>query len=110
MVFIHSCLSRLRFSLRRDVIDYHNILLLSFFNRGEYYFLMNIYSNNCYSIVKLMLDQVINIPNLLYMGGDFNIRDIEWDLSISAYSTAGQVLIDLADSLCLVSPIVVCEA
>jgi len=31
------------------------------------------------------------------MGGDFNIRDTEWDLSVFAHSTASQVLIDLAD-------------
>jgi len=46
-----------------------------------------------------MLDQVIDIPNLLYMDRDFNIRDIEWDLSVSAHSIAGQALMDLADSL-----------
>ena len=77
MVFIHSHLSRLRFSLRRDVADHCDILLLSFFNRGEYHFLMNVYSDDCYSAVKFMLDQIIDIPNLLYMGGDFNIRDTE---------------------------------
>ena len=31
------------------------------------------------------------------MSGNFNIRDTEWDLSVFAYSTASQVLIDLAD-------------
>ena len=49
-----------------------------------------------------MLDQIIDIPNLLYMGGDFNIRDAEWDLSISSHPAAGQTLMDLADSLGLV--------
>ena len=34
---------------------------------------------------------------MLYIDGDFNIRDTEWDLSVFAYSTASQVLIDLAD-------------
>jgi len=102
MAFIHSCLSRLRFSLRRDVVDHHNILLLSFFNRGECHFLMNVYSDDYYSAVKFMLDQIIDIPNLLYMGGDFNIRDAEWDLSVFSHPVAGQALMDLADSLGLV--------
>ena len=102
MAFIHSRLSRLRFSLRRDVVDHCNILLLSFFNRGECYFLMNVYSDDCHSAVKFMLDQIIDIPNLLYMGGDFNIRDAEWDPSVSSYPAAGQALVDLADSLDLV--------
>ena len=79
MAFIHSRLSRLRFSLRRDMVNHRNILLLSFFNRGECHFLMNIYSDDRHSAVKFILDQIIDIPNLLYMGGDFNIRDAEWD-------------------------------
>ena len=102
IAFIHSRLSRLRFSLRRDVVDHCDILLLSFFNRGECHFLMNVYSDNRHSAVKFMLDQIIDIPNLLYMGGDFNIRDVEWDLSVSSHPAASQALVDLADSLGLV--------
>ena len=77
MTFIYSCLSRLRFSLRRDVIDYCDILLLSFFNRGKCYFFINIYLDDYQSAIKFMLDQVIDISNLLYINGDFNIRDAE---------------------------------
>jgi len=40
---------------------------------------MNVYSDDRHSAVKFMLDQIIDIPNLLYMGEDFNIRDAEWD-------------------------------
>jgi len=69
MAFIYSRLSRLRFSLKRDMVDHCDILLLSFFNREECYFLMNVYSDDRHSAVKLMLDQIIDIPNLLYMGG-----------------------------------------
>jgi len=36
------------------------------------------------------------------MGGDFNIRDTEWDPSVSSHPVAGQTLMDLADSLGLV--------
>ena len=39
MTELVSRLSRLRFSLRRDVVDHRDILLLSFFNRGEYHFI-----------------------------------------------------------------------
>ena len=102
MAFIHSCFSKLCFALRRDVVDHRDILLLSFFNRGECHFLMNIYSDDHHSAVKFMLDQVIDIPNLLYMGGDFNVRDAEWDPSVSSHPAAGQALMDLADSLGLV--------
>ena len=77
MASIHSHLSRLRFSLRKDVVDHRDILFLSFFNRGECHFLMNVYSDDCHSAVKFILDQIIDIPNLLYINGDFNIRDAE---------------------------------
>ena len=36
------------------------------------------------------------------MGGDFNIRDAEWDPSVSLHPAAGQSLRDLADSYSLV--------
>ena len=36
------------------------------------------------------------------MGRDFNIRDAEWDPSVSSHPAAGQALMDLADSLGLV--------
>jgi len=63
---------------------------------------MNVYSDDCHSAIKFMLDQIIDIPNLLYMGGDFNIRDAKWDLSVSLHPAADQALMDLADSLGLV--------
>jgi len=63
---------------------------------------MNVYLDNRHSAVKFMLDQIIDIPNLLYMGGDFNIRDAEWDPSVSLHPATGQALVDLADSLGLV--------
>ena len=62
----------------------------------------NDYSDDRHSAVKFMLDQIIDIPNLLYMGGDFNIRDADWDPSVSSHPAAGQALMDLADSLGLV--------
>jgi len=102
MAFIHSHLSRLGFSLRRDVIDHRNILLLFFFNREKYHFLINVYLDNHHSAAKFMLDQVIDISNLLYIGENFNIRDAKRNLSVSAYPVVGQALIDLTDSLGLV--------
>jgi len=63
---------------------------------------MSFYSDNHHSAVKFMLDQVIDIPNLLYIDGDFNIGDADWDPLVSSYPTAGQTLMDLADSFGLV--------
>ena len=102
MCFIHSRLSRLRFALRRDIVDHRDIQLLSFFNRGRCQFLMNVYSDNLHTAVDFLSREALNIPNLLYMGGDFNIRDAEWDPSVSSHPAAGQSLRDLADSYSLV--------
>jgi len=77
MCFIHFRLSRLCFALRRDIVDHRDIQLLSFFNRGRYQFLMNVYSDNLHTTVNFLTREALNIPNLLYMDGDFNIRDAE---------------------------------
>jgi len=89
MAFIYKHFSRLCFALRKNIINHHNILLLSFFNRNECHFLMNVYLDDCQSAIKFMLDQVIDISNLLYMSKDFNVRDAEWDPSITSYPAAG---------------------
>ena len=102
MCFIHSRLSRLFFALRRDIVDYRDIQLLFFFNRGRCQFLINVYSDDLHTAVNFLTKEALNIPNLLYMGRDFNIRDAEWDPSISLHSATGQFLRDLADSYNLV--------
>ena len=105
MCFIHSRLSRLCFTFRRDIVDYRDIQLLSFFNRGQCQFLMNIYSDDLHTAVDFLSNAAPNIPHLLYIGGDFNVRDAEWDPSVSSYPAAGQSLMDLADSYSLVCSI-----
>ena len=89
MCFIHSRLSRLCFALRRDIVDHRDIQLLSFFNRGRCQFLMNVYSDNLHTAINFLSRKALNIPNLLYMGGDFNIRDAEWNPSVLSHSAAG---------------------
>ena len=106
MCFIHSRLSRLCFALRRDIVDYRDIQLLSFFNRGRCQFLMNVYSDDLHTAVDFLSNEALNIPHLLYMRGDFNIKDAEWDpFVISLHPTAGQALMDLAESYSLVHSI-----
>ena len=55
-----------------------------------------------HTVVDFLYNKALNIPNLLYMEEDFNIRDVEYNLSISSYLAARQVLRDLADSYSLV--------
>ena len=102
MYFIHSKLFRLCFASRKDIVDYRNIQLLSFFNRGRCQFLINVYLDNLYTAMDFLFNKALNISNLLYIGENLNIRDAEQNLSISSHPTAGQILIDLAKSYSLV--------
>jgi len=95
MCFIHSRLSRLRFALRRDIVDH----------RDWCQFLMNVYLDDLHTAVDFLSNAAPNIPYLLYMGGDFNVRDAKWNLSVSSHPAAGQALIDLAESYSLVRSI-----
>ena len=60
------------------------------------------YSDDLHTAVDFLSREALNIPNLLYMGGDFNIRDAKWDPSVSSHPAAGQSLRDLADFYSLV--------
>jgi len=65
---------------------------------------MNFYSDSLHTTVDFLFNKALhipNLPNLLYMGGDFNVRNAEWDLSVSSHSVASQVLRDLVDSYSL---------
>ena len=97
VMFINIRLSSLHFSLHKDIINYKNILLSSFFNNGEVYWLMNIYSDSSHSIIKYLKDTKFNFWNLLIMMGDFNICDSLWDLSYIHHSSISDDLFAIAD-------------
>ena len=63
---------------------------------------MNVYLDDFYIAVGFLSREALNISNLVYISGDFNIRNAEWDLSVLSHSAAGQSLKDLADSYSLV--------
>ena len=73
--YINIHLSLLHFSLRRDIINHPDILLMSFTNNHVQYFIMNIYSDSSHLALKYLKDIEVNINNVLIMTGDFNIRD-----------------------------------
>ena len=98
IIYINVRLSSFRFSLRKDIINYKDILLTSFFNDTNIFWIMNIYSDSSHSTLKYLKDTKVNITNLLIMTSDFNIRDSIWDLSFSHHSAISNNLIILADS------------
>ena len=72
-MFINIRLSSFCFSFHKDIIDHKDILLVSFFNKGVMYWLMNIYSNLSHTAIKYLKDMELDLRNLLIMTGDFNI-------------------------------------
>ena len=79
LTYINIKYTRLYFFLRKDIINYKNINLVSFFNNSSMYFLINIYSDNHQSALKCLKDTKVNLNNILIMMGDFNIRDNNWN-------------------------------
>ena len=75
ITYINIRLSFLHFLLWKDIYNYRDILLISFFNNSIIFFLLNIYSDASQSALKYLKNTEANISNVLIMTGDFNIRD-----------------------------------
>ena len=99
VAYINIRLSSFCFSLCKDIIDHRVILLISFFNKGDLFWLMNVYSDSFHSDLKYLKDTKVNLHNLLIITGDFNIRDSLWDSSFPHHSSISNDLIIIADSL-----------
>ena len=96
--YINIRLSSLRFSLRRDIINHPDILLMLFTNNHVQYFIMNIYLDSSHLALKYLKDIEVNIYNVLIMTGDFNIRDSLWDPSFPHHLAISDDLFIIADS------------
>jgi len=96
--YINNRLASLCFSLRTDIINHTDILLLSFTNNHFQYFILNIYSDSIHMALKYLKDIEVNIDNILVMTGNFNIRDSLWDSSFPHHSSISNDLVLIADS------------
>ncbi|PPQ93517.1 hypothetical protein CVT25_005375 [Psilocybe cyanescens] len=79
MAYVSNCLKEFCPSMRHDLIDHHDMLILSLFANGQSYNLMNIYSDKTHTAALLLAEEVASLPPFIYMGGDFNIHSQEWD-------------------------------
>ena len=98
IIYINVRPSSFCFSLQKDIINHYGILLASFFNNNTVYWIMNIYSNSSHSALKYLKDTEVNIPNLLIITGDFNIRDSIWDSYFPHHLAISDDLMIIADS------------
>ena len=98
ITYINIRLSSLRFLLRKDIFNHHDIGLISFINNDICHYILNVYSDSSHSALKYLKDTEANIDNVLLMMDDFNIRDSLWDPSFPFHSLISDDLIMIADS------------
>ena len=98
LIYINIKLTRFCFFLRKDIFNYRDINLVSFFNCGFLCFLINIYSDNYQSILKYLKDSETNLNNILIITENFNIRNNDWNPLYLHYSTYVDTLREIADS------------
>ena len=73
VTYINIRLSSFHFSLWKNIIDHKDILLNSFFNNNDSFWLMNVYSDFSHLALKYLKDTEVNIWNMLIITGYFNI-------------------------------------
>ena len=61
VTYINIRLSSLHFSLQKDILNYKDLLLVSFSINNDFFFLMNVYSDSSYSALKYLKDIEVNI-------------------------------------------------
>jgi len=73
-IYINIRLATLCFALCKDVIDYRDILLISFFNNNDIFWLINIYFDLSHLALKYLKDTEVYIQNLLIIADSFNLE------------------------------------
>ena len=101
IIYINIRLSSLPFSLYKDIFNYRDISIISFFNQNNILFLINVYSDSSQLALNYLKDTEANINNILIMMGDFNIRDSLWNPNYPHHSIHSDLLLDIADSFFL---------
>ena len=82
---------------KKNILNHKDILLVSFSNNSDIFFLMNIYFDSFHLALKYLKDTKVNIQNFLVMTGDFNIHDNLWDSLFSHHSSISNNLFITAD-------------
>ena len=96
IIYVNVRLSSFQFSFHKDIINHKNILLASFLNDNNIFWIMNVYSDSFHFILKYLKDIEVNILNLLIMSSNFNIRDSIWNPSFPHHSTISDNLMIIA--------------
>src|SRR6185369_12859898 len=65
--------------VHHNLVDHHDLQLLSVTIGGVQYFLLNVYSDDRATGIQWLDANWDSLPSLCWMGGDFNCRDERWD-------------------------------
>ena len=101
ITYVNIRLSLLQFFFCRDILSYRDISIVSLFIINNIFLLINIYSDSLQSALKYLKDTVVDIPNILAIASDFNIRDSFWNPLFPYHSLHSNLLIGITDSLSL---------
>jgi len=85
------------FVLWKDIFNYKDICCFLFFNNSSIFFIINVYSSNNQLALKYLKNTEVNIQNILIIASNFDIRDNNWDLSYSFYSSHSDTLLEIVD-------------
>jgi len=85
--------------LHSNIFDHWDINFVSFSNKGIFYFLLNVYSDNYQNALIYLKNTEVNLNNILVMTRDCNIRDSDWNLSCLHYFPHTETLLEIADGL-----------
>ncbi|KDR65194.1 hypothetical protein GALMADRAFT_82154, partial [Galerina marginata CBS 339.88] len=99
IAFVSKGLVLLRPSLRRDLIDSRDIVLISLYSGRDIFNIMGVYSDADHTAIKLLAEKAHSLPPLAYMGGDFNCHSSEWDPDCRSHGTTAISLLDTASSV-----------
>ena len=98
-MYVNKKLSKLEFSLWRDIYNHWDISLIFFLNHGILYYLLNVYSNNQQNALKYLKDIKANLNNVTIIIDNFNIHDNNWDPVYPHHSLHTDTLHEISDSL-----------
>ena len=96
--YINKKLSKLRFVLRLDIINYWDINVLAFHSDCNTNFIINIYSNSNQTALHFLCQNIISLEGMIIMTGDFNIRDSNWNPNFQHHSTHTEDLLTITSS------------
>jgi hypothetical protein len=79
LVYFNVRIAALRPAFRRDLVDHRDVILFSLgLGAGQRIF-ANVYSDTQHTAVRILHEDLVALPRLHLMCGDFNIRHASWD-------------------------------